>query len=142
MYLINKFEKDILENSLNKIKEPKMNQDESLKPVSSLTKESQTLLPENIDESLDRTPQFSTEMTTQKTDNSKDHKQNSDSSVNEEPKDGALVIEKDDTVEISATQSKPKNNKSIRGRNKTLKPRKILGYSKTPRTHPSKVDRE
>ena len=42
MFLINKFEKDIMENSLSNIREPKNISNESFNPVKNILKSSQT----------------------------------------------------------------------------------------------------
>ena len=42
MFLINKFEKDIMENSLSKMREPKNISNESSNPIKNISKSSQT----------------------------------------------------------------------------------------------------
>ena len=51
MFLINKFEKDIMENSLSKMREPKNISNESSNPIKNISKSSQT--EEVINESKD-----------------------------------------------------------------------------------------
>ena len=136
MYLINKFEKNILENSLNKMSSGNPNLNENSKPSNSISQETQTNdVVENISKDMKNPEEVPTKIISNEIDTANSPKQSNQIYLDGNEEDNTLAMRKNLNIKkrkkkfnVNDSYSNSKSSKGIKTRNMTKSLENLRSY--------------